>query len=93
MTVSTNSKGNEYVHAYYQDGILLVIQSSWGRTVGRLASDGASALQLRRMRDELGSTFDTAPQYSLRDLNSKLNELVTNSISSHIDQLLLGEQA
>jgi hypothetical protein len=93
LIVTTFDQRNEYAHAFYQDGILLIVAETRLRIVGRLASDRASALQLRRMKDELGSSFDRVKEYDLKDLNSRLNELMSSSISRHLDQILLGETA
>lgn len=80
------------LRAYHYHGMPYAIRSLVeAPLVYRLASDKASALQMRRIKSALGLLDDRAIELSHDELTSKIAELLARIISDNIDTLLTGE--
>lgn len=56
----------------------------------RLCSDKASVLQLRRLKQILGSAFTEVKELQPEDMDSKILEKVGAVVAAHMDHLLTG---
>lgn len=82
------------VKIFFHDGLPILIstankpRSTWFR----LCSDKASVLQLRRLKQILGSNFTDIKELQPEDLSSKILETVGAVIAAHMDNVLTGKE-